>query len=206
MDYEVLLQRGIYDLQSRLGTFMQNGSRLYAVKDRIKPYLTNAKAKDIAVALDAKADGLLANVKDIQARGMVAVDKATIIKTQVGAVLKKVDGVPVNLSVLGSAFASLVGESGKAAIMLKDLAALALDMEKATASVNALDAGVKDLDAYAQGKGISARLEQAMSFGAGNISKVVTILGVGLAVWLFGPTLIGKVAGAVKRNPRRRKR
>jgi len=189
MDYEAMLQRAIYDLQSRLGTFMQNGSRLYAIKDRIKPYLTNAKAKDVAVALDAQVDGLLANIKDIQARGMVAVDKATIIKAQVAATLKKVDGVPVNLSVLGSAFSSLVGETGKAAMTLKDLAGIGLEMERVNASVKALDSGVADLDSFAQGRGISARLEQALSLGSSNINKIVTILGVGLAVYLFGPGL-----------------
>lgn len=210
MDHEAMIQKAIYDLQARIGTFMQNGSKLLTINDRIKPYLSSkdAATAKTAAALKAQADGLLAAVSDIQARAMDTVSKATVIKTQVSATLQKVDGVPVNLSVLGSAFTSLIGESGRAALVLKDLASVGYDMEKTTAQVKTLEAGVGDLDQLSQGKGITARLEQALSLGSTNINKVVTILGVGLAAYLFLPGLLARGVKAVRRNPcgRRRRR
>lgn len=207
------LDRAILEYQAQLGDFLRTGRDLTDAKDRASFYRSadNAAVKAKAQGLISKADGLLANLKSIQASGLDVGGRAAALKAQFDADPNLKALLSTDPNVLGWRTLQVVQEKGATiTALVKDLYAVKKSMNAHVSQVEDLKDEIGDLDNLAQGKGLASLASSFGSWYGGNMSRVVTILGVGLAVWIFGPTLLSRTIGGAKKavfsNPRRRRR
>jgi hypothetical protein len=196
MDYKALLEQAQYKLQAKLADFLRLGNVLYDVKARLKPYLStgNAQTDANAKALDAQADGYLANFRDYQAQGTALIGQATALKAKLDAALVSVDGTPANTSILGSAFSFVTSNLGETAKLAGDLGALTVRMDSLTTKVNDLSEAVDGMEDFAAGRGLSAKLAGVLS-GAGETAKNTVYIVAGIAALVFlGPYFFSGLA------------
>ena len=210
--YPDQLQAAIYAAQANFGDFLKCGSRLMQVRERATPYTTNqtAQVMSVASALVARVNGMLAQLNDIQTKGMADINAAGVLKTQLETdpAMKGVDGVAADTSNFSDYLkAVLNGRVQQTLSVIGSLGADAVNMETFIGKVDDVEAAADDLDNLAAGKGLSGALA-ALSSPMGQLESylgslgtdVALVLAVGAAIWLFGPSLFGRGIRAAKKE------
>lgn len=209
IDYKDQLDRAGYAVRDKVGQVLSSGSRIVAYRDRAAQYATAADSKVVSLASSviAKANGLLSNYKSIEAEALNSTGRANGLraKMETDPTWKAIRTNPTAL--LASAGWNTVTVVNKyisdAMNVISDLSSLATRSDAHLKAVADLSSNVDDLDNFAQGKGLSAKLAAVSSFGgtvaglAGNYLSFAKYAAV--AVGLFFVWDIAKPLLAAKR-------
>lgn len=181
IDYKANLEQAIYALEARMGKFLMTGSEIAGLQNRARQYVQspNAEVRSKANAVLSKATGLLGDFKDIQIAGLAAANKAATLRAEV-------ERDPLWKNILSANWNTLGWETLKQARLMvgrltgtvSETATTLGRVNRHLANVEGLQADMSDLDAYAQGKGVTRRLD---SFFGSLDSTAKMTLGIGVA-------------------------
>jgi hypothetical protein len=216
MNYQDLITRAQFAAQEKIAKVLAAGSQILAVKDRAAAFLAadNAAVKERAGAIISKANGLVANQRQIQSDALQLGAQANVLLAQIqnDPTWKAIQNNPSFMSYAGYAVKAVANNNiGQATALAEQLAGLASRAQTHLDAVAKLERDQRDLEDFAQGKGFSAKLSSVGGFFGGVAMRQTTIFSVGavlvggfMAWQLLAPARAA--AHAVQRNPHRRRR
>jgi len=201
------LERLIYKFQADTGVFLQGGNDLYGLLDGIKSYmnLPNPEVKAKAQGIQSQIYFQLDEFKRIQILGSEKIAQALTLKStmETDPVWKSM--IDNQWKILGFAtLANAVKKATDAVSLTNELLKVKTQMDNHINSIQAIRDDFKKLNNMAQGKGFAVNLSSAASSALSstmtNILKPASmIVAAGLAIYLFGPALLGKTLRAVRK-------
>jgi len=172
INYRDQLDRAGFALRDKVGQVLSSGSRIVSYRDRADNYTrgANPQVVSLANAVTAKASGLLANYRSIESESLTATGNANDLRA-------KMDTDPTWKAILNNPSALLatagwntvaivnkyIQDAGTVAASLISLGSRSDQHLKA---VSDLGENVTDLEQFAQGRGLSAKLAAVSSFGS----------------------------------------
>jgi hypothetical protein len=173
IDYKDQLDRAGYALRDKVGQVLSSGSRIVSYRDRAAQYAKSGTPQvvTLANAVTAKANGLLANYRAIESDSLTATGNANALraKMETDPTWKAILNNPTAL--LSSAGWGTIAFINKqiqdAGTVVASLASLTSRSNSHLEAVSELGDNVRDLENFAQGKGLSAKLAAVSSFGSG---------------------------------------
>lgn len=216
LNYADSITQAKFAVQDKIGKVLSSGSQLLAIKARAANFLntTNPSVNEQAAAITAKANGLVSNLEQIQADALRlgGQSNAILAEIQSDPTWQAIQTNPSFMSYAGYAVkAAAENKIGQASAIAQQLAGVAARADEHLKQVSRLAADQVDVENFAQGKGISAKLSSVGGFFGGVLEKETTILSAGAVLiggfmlWQFAAP--ERAAGAaLHRNPRRRRR
>jgi hypothetical protein len=201
------LQKSKTDLEAVFRSSIGTKDDLFALKNRTSQYIANA-APDIRASANAvlssinglitNYDAIVSNYQDISKRiNQMIVNPLPTTPISVGS-------VPGSTDMLG-VYAQQKYATNSTVILSLGMEATALSarIQNFRKQVQQVQSNTSDLENIAQGKGVAGAIA-GLTRGAGAVTsnavnKVAWIGGIGLAVWLLGPSLLGRGLAAARR-------
>ena len=205
IDYKDQLDRAGYALRDKVGQVLSSGSRIVSYRDRAAQYAKSANPKVVALAnaVTARASGLLGNYRSIESDSVATTERANTLRAKMDTdpTWKAILTNPTSLlSTAGwSTVAFINSQIQEAGTVIAKLVSLGSRADQHMKSVDELSENVTDLDQFAQGRGLSAKLAAVSSFGsaigglAGNYIGFAKIAAVGIMaffVWDIAKPLV----------------
>lgn len=219
IDYKADLDNAGYAIRDKVGQVLSSGSKIISYRDRATAYLgsSDPKVVSLAQAVVSKATGLLANYQTIEADSITATGNANALRAKMDtdptwqAILT--DPVALMASAGWGAVSVINGYIQNAVTVTAALVSVASRADKHLSAVDDLSSNADDLDNFAQGKGLSAKLASITSIGStvsGLLGQYLTFAEIAAgAVGLFFVWDLAKpfvTAKKVYSNPRRSRR
>jgi hypothetical protein len=196
MSYKDDLDKATFALRDQVGRVLSSGATIMGLRARAAQFqqVQDSKIVSQAVAVVAKANGLLANYKSIESDSLAALGQANGLLAEMSAdpnwraLLVGIDGQPLNLSVLGSAGKAMFsGLAGKAVSLIQQLAAITQRSNNHLAAVRGLSSDVSRLEDAAQGKGW--HLPDIAGAAATRATTIFSLAALGVAAFYILPLL-----------------
>lgn len=208
IDYKDQLDRAGFALRDKVGQVLSSGSRIVSYRDRAAQYAraSNPQVVTLANAVTAKAAGLLSNYRSIESDSLAATGRANTLRSKMDTdpTWKAILSNPSTLlkSAGWSTVAFINAQLQEAATVIASLVSLGTRADQHLKAVNELGENVTDLEQFAQGRGLTAKLAAVSSFGsalgglAGNYLSFAKFAAVGVIAFfawdIAKPLLAGR--------------